>query len=87
MQADEKDMPDSPLDDERLRIDNRKCWAKEAYELIREDQIRHVVDRHYPVKRAKTDVFRKREDKRTNIEKKVRLQIENQHVSFEEDEE
>ena len=74
MRTDEKDMPDFPLNDEPLRIDKRKCWAKEAHELIREDQIRHVVDRHYPVKRAKTDVDRLREDKRENIDKKVRFQ-------------
>ena len=67
MRTDEEGLPDFPLDDALLRIDKRKCWANEAYDLIREDQVRRVVDRHYPVKRAKTDVDRKREDKKENI--------------------
>ena len=40
--ANEKDIPVFPLDDERLRIDKKKCWANEAYELINEDKSLHV---------------------------------------------
>ena len=79
MQTDDENLLDIPVDDERLRINKRRCWANDAYEFIRSNQLRRTVDKHDPVKRTKADVDRKREDKKENIKKQVKLQIENQH--------
>ena len=77
MRTDDENPPDIPLDDERLRIDKRRCWSKESYELIRTNPVRRTADKNNPVKRAKTDVDTKREDEKESIKKKVQFQIEN----------
>ena len=69
---------DIQLEDERLRIDTNH-WSNESKELVRPEPVRRPPEEeNIPIKRAKTEVDIKKDDKKENIQKEVQLQLKNE---------
>ena len=81
-----KDPIDIQLEDERLRID-KNHWSNESKELVRPEPIRRPQEEeeNIPIKRAKTEIDIKKDDKKDNIKNQVQFQFQNEEKPKEAD--
>ena len=80
-----EDPLDVQLEDERLRIE-KYHWSNESKELVRPEPVRRPPEEeNIPIKRAQTEVYIKKDDKKEIIQKEVQLQLQKEQKPPRED--